>query len=69
MAELREYTQDEYTAELKMLLADKGLYEAVKVYADEIADEVRGDGYIKFSTVTEWLVAILDLIKLDKEEN
>ena len=64
MNELREYTKEEYKADMKKLLEEKGLYEAVKVYCDKI-DEVAGNwGYVDHRDIQEFLCDILYLIEL-----
>ena len=64
MAELREYTKDEYKADMQKLLEEKGLYNAVKIYCDKI-DEVASDfGYISHRDIQEFLCDILYLIEI-----
>lgn len=60
--ELREYTHKEYEADMKNLLAEKGLHDAVKVYCDKI-DEVAGNlSYVDHRDIQEFLCDILYLV-------
>ena len=43
---LREYTNEEYEADMRKLIAEKGLHDAVKEYTDKIMEEVAGLSYI-----------------------
>lgn len=61
MSELREYPQEEYEADMRKLLAEKGLSGAVKVYLDKIDEEVSDTGYVTHTTVQEFLYDILFL--------
>lgn len=61
MAELREYPQEEYEADMKTLLAEKGLSGAVKICTDKINEEVAGTSYVTHRTVQEYLCDILFL--------
>lgn len=64
---LREYTQEEYKAEMQRLLAEKGLHDAVKEYCDEINDTASALPYVPHRIIQEFLCNILFLIDLDKE--
>ena len=60
---LREYTQEEYEADMKKLLAEKGLYDAVKVYCDKINDVASNLSYVEYRDIQEFLCDILYLIE------
>jgi hypothetical protein len=62
---LREYTQEEYEADLKKMIAEKGLHDAVQDYTDKIMEEVAGLSYIPYMTVSEYCCDILKLIELE----
>lgn len=64
--DLREYTQEEYTADMQKLLAEKGLRDAVKKYCDKIDDIASGLSYVPHRDIQEFLCDILFLIELDK---
>lgn len=61
---LREYTQEEYEADLKEKLSSKGLYDCVRDILDEMIDEVRGESHVELSLMFEWATNILKLINL-----
>ena len=60
---LKEYTQEEYEADMKKLLAEKGLYDAVKVYCDKINDVASNLSYVEHRDIQEFLCDILYLIE------
>ena len=64
---LREYTDKEYRADLKKLLEEKGLHDAVKDYCDKINEEVGNTSYITHRSVQEYMCTILDLINMKHE--
>lgn len=66
--DIKEYTQEEYEADMKQRLADKGLYKAVEEILDDIVDANRGFSYAHFSLITEWACDILKLIELKEVE-
>lgn len=61
---LREYTEEEYKADMQKLLAEKGLYNAVKVYCDKIDEVASNLGYLGHRDIQEYLCDILCLIEL-----
>lgn len=62
MLELREYSQEDYKHDMQALFAEKGLFGAIKVYADKINEEVAGTSYsLLCMTVQEYLCDILFL--------
>ena len=61
---LREYTQDEYKADMQKLLEEKGLYDAVKIYCDKINEVASSFGYISHMDIQEFLCDILYLIEI-----
>ena len=64
---LRIYTQEEYESDMRKLLDEKGLHDAVEIYCDKI-DEVAGClSYISHRDIQEFLCDILFLIQLDKK--
>ena len=65
---LREYTQEEYEADMKKLLKDKGLHGAVEVYTDEINEVTSCLSYVGHRSVQEALCDILYLIQLSEEK-
>ena len=67
--DLKEYTKEEYEADMKAKLAEKGLYKAVDEVLDEIVEENRGFSYAHFSLITEFACDILKLIELSGKEN
>ncbi len=66
---IREYTPEEYKADMQKLLQEKGLKEAVKGYLDKIEQEAGALPYIPHMTIQECLCDILFLLELaeDKE--
>ena len=68
MFTLKEYTQEEYKADMLKLLKEKGLHDAVKVYTDTIAEEIDGTNYVMRSNIYESLCDILYLIDLENEK-
>lgn len=62
--DLKEYTQEEYEADMKAKLTELGLYKAVEEILDELVDENRNFSYVHFSLMTEWACDILKLIEL-----
>ena len=64
---IKEYPPDKYKADMRTLLHEKGLHDAVKDYCDMIAEEAVGLGYIGYSSVTEWLCDILYLVRLKED--
>ena len=66
---LREYTQEEYEADMKKLLVEKGLYKAVKSFCDEINSLSGNLDYRTHRDIQENLCDILFLIeKITKED-
>ena len=63
---LREYTQEEYEADMDKLLKEKGLYGAVKVYCDKINEVAEGLSYVPHRDIQEFLCNILYLIEQEK---
>ena len=61
---LREYTQEEYDADMKKLLSKLGLHSAVENICDEINDITSVLGYVGHRTVQEYLCDILYIIDL-----
>lgn len=61
MGELKEYLQEEYEAEMRTLLTEKGLFGAIKVYTDKINEGVTGTSYVEYRRVQEYLCDILFL--------
>lgn len=64
---LREYPQEEYEADMKKLLKEKGLRDAVDHFADRINSLASVLNYGAHREVQECLCDILFLIDLDKE--
>lgn len=64
---LKEYTQEEYEADMKKLLKEKGLHDAVEHFADRINSLASVLNYVAHREVQECLCDILFLIDLDKE--
>lgn len=62
--DLKEYTAEEYEADMKAKLNELGLYKAVEEVLDEIVEENRGFSYAHFGLITEWCCDILKLIEL-----
>ena len=67
--EIKEYTKEEYEADMKAKLAELGLYKAVEEILDEMVEQNRGFSYAHFSLITEWACDILKLIELAESEN
>ena len=63
---LREYTKEEYKADMQKLLEEKGLHDAVEKYCDKVNSITSILGYIHHRDVQECLCDILYLIELDK---
>jgi hypothetical protein len=63
---LREYPQEKYEADMKKLLKEKGLYDAVDHFADRINSLASVLNYGAHREVQECLCDILFLIDLDK---
>ena len=66
---LREYTQEEYEADMKKLLKEKGLHDAVEKYCDDINSYASALSYIGHRGIQEFLCDILFLIDLDKDDD
>lgn len=66
--EIREYTPDEYKADMLMLLNKKGLYDAVKVYLDKIMEEASNLSYIPHMTIAEFCNDVLFLVEMKKDD-
>lgn len=66
---LKEYTQEEYEADMKKLLKEKGLHDAVEHFADRINSLASVLNYVAHREVQECLCDILFLIDLDKEND
>lgn len=62
---LREYTKEEYEADMKKILEEKGLYRAVKEIGDQINEDASDLSYLLHRDIQEKLCDILNLIKLD----
>ena len=62
MIELREYTHDEYRADLRKELEENGLYESVKKRLDEI-DTMTSD-LLGCRRIQEMICEIRDLIEM-----
>ncbi len=67
--DLKEYTNEEYEADMKAKLKELGLYKAVKEILDDIVEENRGLSYMHFSLMAEWACDILKLIELAESED
>ena len=63
MSELREYTNDEYKADLRKELEENGLYESVSKRLDEINVMTSELSYLRRRYVQEMMCEILDLIE------
>lgn len=63
---LREYTPEEYKADMRKELEITSLYNSVKQRCDLINDECINQqmGYIPHRCIQEWMCEILDLIEL-----
>ena len=66
--EIKEYTPEQYRADMQKLLEEKGLKGAVEVYCDKIDEIERCLSYISHREIQEYLCDILFLIELDKGE-
>ena len=66
---LKEYTQEEYKADMQRLLAEKGLHDAVDHIADRINSLASVLNYVAHREVQECLCDILFLIDLDKDDD
>ena len=64
MSELREYTNDEYKADLRKELEENGLYESVSKRLDEINVMASELSYLGRRYVQEMMCEILDLIEM-----
>ena len=64
MIELREYTYDEYKADLRKELEENGLYESVKKRLDEINTITSELSYLKHRHVQEKMCEVLDLVEM-----
>lgn len=62
---LREYTREEYKADMQNLLAKKGLHDSVKIYCDKIEEITSQLSYVPHRDIQEFLSDILFLIELD----
>ena len=68
--EIKEYTPEQYRADMQKLLKEKGLQGAVEVYCDKIEEVASCLSYIGHREIQEYLCDILFLIELDKgQEN
>lgn len=65
---LREYTQEEYKADMQKLLKEKGLYKAVEDKCDKINSLSSVLSYLPHREIQEIMCDILFLIELDKEQ-
>ena len=61
--DLKEYTQEEYAADMQKLLSEKGLKGAVQEYCDKINEEAQSLPYVPHGTIQEYLCDILFLIE------
>lgn len=64
---LREYTQEEYEADMRKAIKEKGLYEVVKGFCEEIDYETKERDYLTHRHIQELLNDILNAIKLGDE--
>ena len=64
--EIRQFTQDEYKADLRKELENGGLYKAIEKRCDEINDVCGCMRYVSHRYVQELLVEILDLLEEDE---
>ena len=62
--ELREYTYDEYRADLKKELEENGLYKCVKKRLDKINTITSELSYLKHRHVQEMMCEVLDLVEI-----
>lgn len=60
---LKEYTQEQYEADMIKLLNEKGLHDAVEEFCDKINDEASFLGYVPHRTIQEYLCDILFLVE------
>lgn len=60
---LKLYTREEYQTDMQKLLNDKGLYDAVKQYCDEIDEYASALSYTGHRGVQECLENILYLVE------
>lgn len=67
MAELREYTQDEYRADMKKLLTERGLHGAVEKYCNDINEIASALSYLPHREIQECLCNIIYLIDLKEQ--
>ena len=69
--DIKEYTKEEYEADMKAKIKELGLYKAVEEILDEMVEQNRHLSYAHFSLMAEWACDILKLIELaerrDKE--
>lgn len=65
---LKEYTSEEYEKDMKELLEEKGLREAVKQYLDAINSEAIRLRYLQCRSIQEYLCDIDYLIELYMKE-
>lgn len=63
---LVEYTQEEYEADMKKLLAEKGLHDAVESKCDRINSISSVLGYVAHREIQELMCDILYLIELEQ---
>ena len=63
---LKEYTQKEYEADMRKLLRDKGLKEAVREQLDKIIEDSAGLPYIPNMGIRESVNDILFLCELQE---
>ena len=68
MAELREYKQSQYKSDMKKLLDEKGLHDAVEKYCDDINEIASALSYLPHREIQECLCDILYLIRLKEKE-
>ena len=64
MIGFREYTDDEYKADLRKELEENGLYKSVSKRLDEINTITSVLGYLGHRYVQELMCEVLDLIEL-----
>lgn len=67
--DLKEYTKEEYEADMRQKLAEKGLYKAVEEILDDVVDANRNYSYAHFALMTDWACDILKLIELKEGKN
>ena len=65
---IREYTEEEYKADMERLLKDYGLRNAVKLYLDKMDEETSMCGYVTHRMVQELGCDILFLIELEEKK-